>query len=216
MPVVRRLRDRERQLTSDVSEVQYREAVFQRSTTESRKWNCETEVGWSNCEVGSGRNPIDQQVKFPKEHGIHSTDNRIDRGKDSVRRTSHRRKKRSAVSACFRTFLTTNKRSTVLNWRLCLSTSTWKRKRRWPTTLLWFWPDVKHMWADFCSKSVIIKTSSSVFVWCNVVLPDKSVINCADAEVSVRGSGSGNRLIQVRQVSVRCLVGMIFQSNVKP
>ena len=177
---VRRLRDRERQLTSEVSEVQHREAVFQSSTTESRKWNCETEVGWSKFEKKDLNGiRLTNNWNSQKEHWIHSTDNRIDRGKDSVRRTSHRRKKRSAVSACFRTFLTTNKRSTVLTSRSCLWTSTWKRKRRCPTTLFWFWPDVKHMWADLCSKSVIIKTSSIVFVWCNVVLPDKSVINCA-------------------------------------
>ena len=41
-----------------------------------------------------------------------------------------------------------------------------------------------------------------VFVWCNVILPDNRVSHCADAEVSVRGSGSGNLRTQARQVSV--------------
>ena len=44
--------------------------------------------------------------------------------------------------------------------------------------------------------------SQPVFVWCTVMLPDDRVSYFADAEVSVRGSGSGSRRTQVRQVSV--------------
>ena len=49
---------------------------------------------------------------------------------------------------------------------------------------------------------VLIETlgSEPVFVWCR--LPDNSVSYCADAEVSVRGGGSGNRRTQGRQLSV--------------
>ena len=36
----------------------------------------------------------------------------------------------------------------------------------------------------------------------NATLPDHSTSYCADAEVSVRGSGSGNHRTQVRQTSV--------------
>ena len=54
--------------------------------------------------------------------------------------------------------------------------------------------------------------SKPVFVWCNVTLQNNSVSSCADAEVSLRGSGSGNRRTQVRQVSVWWLDGLTFQS----
>ena len=37
---------------------------------------------------------------------------------------------------------------------------------------------------------------TSVCVWCNVILPDNGVSYCADADASVRGSGSGNRRTQ--------------------
>ena len=51
-----------------------------------------------------------------------------------------------------------------------------------------------------------IRCTSSVFVWCSVILPDnkrESWRRCnAGAERSGRGSGSGNRRTQVRQVSV--------------
>ena len=45
--------------------------------------------------------------------------------------------------------------------------------------------------------------SQLVFVWCNAILRDTNASRREDAEVSVRGSGSGNRRAQVKQVSVR-------------
>ena len=42
-----------------------------------------------------------------------------------------------------------------------------------------------------------------MFVWCDVIMPDNSVSCCADAEMSVRDGGSGNRRAQVKRVRVR-------------
>ena len=47
---------------------------------------------WSR-EFKSGVHRTDQRGKFPKEHEIHSTGRRIDRGKDNATRGSHRSKK---------------------------------------------------------------------------------------------------------------------------
>ena len=55
--------------------------------------------------------------------------------------------------------------------------------------------------------------SQLVFVWCNAILRDTNASRREDAEVSVRGSGSGNRRAQVRQVSVRRLDEIAFQSE---
>ena len=65
-----------------------------------------------------------------------------------------------------------------------------------------------------------IRCTSSVFDWCSVILPDnqrESWRRCnAGAERSGRGSGSGNRRTQVRQVSVWWLDVMIVQSDLEP
>ena len=49
IPGVRRLQERERQLASEISEAQYREVEY-RGHRQSRKRNCETEVGSSTFE----------------------------------------------------------------------------------------------------------------------------------------------------------------------
>ena len=43
-------------------------------------------------------------IQFSKEHGIHETNNRIDRGKDEAARRCRRSRKRRAASACFDRF----------------------------------------------------------------------------------------------------------------
>ena len=54
MPDVRRLHARERQLTSEVSESSTPRGGIQRSTTESRMRNCETEVESSKFDTRFG------------------------------------------------------------------------------------------------------------------------------------------------------------------
>ena len=49
----------------------------------------------------------------------------------------------------------------------------------------------------------------SVFVWCNVILPENHVSYCEDAKVSVRGSGSGNRRTQEKS-SQRLIMERLF------
>ena len=70
-PRVRRLQDRERQLTSQISETQYREAEYK-----VHRQNLESELarlmsGSSKFEVKSGVDPSDQRFKFRTEHRIH-------------------------------------------------------------------------------------------------------------------------------------------------
>ena len=78
------------------------------------------------------------------------------------------------------------------------------------------WNDEKKKWYLKALKLppiLLLTGSSCVFVWCNVILPDSTVSHCADAEASVRGSGSGTRRTQLRQVSTRWLDGMTFRSD---
>ena len=97
---------------------------------QSRKWNCETEVGCSKIEKRSGRNPIDRRFKFPREHWIHSTGKRFDRGYDSVTKTGRRRKKRSAGSACFGTFWKTgDQQSWIVDCKVSVARRSTRRRK---------------------------------------------------------------------------------------
>ena len=74
-----------RQLTSQVSDAQNREMKHR-----GQRLNLESEIARPNSDVQNvkqdfGLNPGDQRCKFPKEHGTHQTNRRVDRGKEKLR-----------------------------------------------------------------------------------------------------------------------------------